>query len=71
MHGLRALRDTLQQDKELNMNNCSVGIVGKDIPFHLVSGETLQGYLDKLAEGETGSAPAAATTEAAPMETDA
>ncbi|KAF8803789.1 hypothetical protein BYT27DRAFT_7340602 [Phlegmacium glaucopus] len=27
-HGLHALRETLQQDKELNVNNTSVGIVG-------------------------------------------
>jgi len=27
-HGLHALRETLQQDKELNVNNTSIGIVG-------------------------------------------
>ena len=27
-HGLHALRETLQQDKELNINNTSIGIVG-------------------------------------------
>ncbi|KAJ1562607.1 Proteasome subunit alpha 1 [Cladochytrium tenue] len=28
LHGLRALRDTLQQDKELTPANCSVAVVG-------------------------------------------
>jgi len=27
-HGLHALRETLQQDKELNVNNTSIGIIG-------------------------------------------
>ena len=42
VHGLRALRDTLQQDKELNINNCSIGIVGKDTKFYAIEGEGLQ-----------------------------
>lgn len=31
LHGLRALRETLQADKELNVNNLSIAIVGKDV----------------------------------------
>jgi 20S proteasome subunit alpha 6 len=27
-HGLHALRETLQQDKELNVNNTSIGLIG-------------------------------------------
>lgn len=55
VHGLKALKDTLQSDKELNLNNCSIGIVGKDVNFHVVETEILQGYLDRLNEssGET------------------
>jgi 20S proteasome subunit alpha 6 len=31
LHGLRALRETLQADKELNINNLSIAIVGPDV----------------------------------------
>lgn len=30
-HGLRALRETLHQDKELNINNTSIAAVGPDV----------------------------------------
>ncbi|KAJ3290603.1 Proteasome subunit alpha 1, partial [Borealophlyctis nickersoniae] len=72
VHGLRALRDTLQQDKELHINNCSVGIVGKATNFTIIEGEALQQYLDLLAEkdtaeggtgGGTGGGEAEATTD--------
>ena len=50
VHGLNALKDTLQSEKELNISNCSIGIVGKDVKFHIVESEGLQGFLDKLNE---------------------
>jgi 20S proteasome subunit alpha 6 len=80
-HGLCALRDTLQQDKELNIDNTSVGIVGRDQKFEAVDGERLQRFLGLLGE-ETGRrertsvldepAEAEAATEGEPvaMETD-
>jgi 20S proteasome subunit alpha 6 len=49
-HGLQALRDTLQQDKELNIQNTSLGVVGKDQSFEIIEGEALQKYLDLLGE---------------------
>ncbi|KAJ1541449.1 hypothetical protein HK096_010194 [Nowakowskiella sp. JEL0078] len=52
VHGLMAVRDTLQQDKELNINNCAIGIVGKDRNFEIVEGVALQPYLDLLASVE-------------------
>lgn len=52
-HGLQALRDTLQQDKELTIHNTSLGIVGEGHAFEIVEGEALQRYLDLLGE-ETG-----------------
>ncbi|KAI9105389.1 nucleophile aminohydrolase [Phlyctochytrium arcticum] len=55
VHGLRALRDTLQQDKELNLNNCSISLVGKGTKYCTVEGESLQRYLDLLAEADAGS----------------
>jgi hypothetical protein len=65
-HGLQALRDTLQQDKELNIENTSIAIVGEDHPFEMVEGEGLQRYLDLLGD-ETGRTSAAV----APEETEA
>ncbi|KAH6571950.1 hypothetical protein BASA50_006736 [Batrachochytrium salamandrivorans] len=53
LHGLRSLRDTLQQDKELNINNCTIGIVGKDTKFNIVEGEGLQRYLDMLTDTQS------------------
>ncbi|KAJ3009305.1 Proteasome subunit alpha 1 [Thoreauomyces humboldtii] len=75
-HGLRALRDTLQTDKELDINNCSIGIVGKGTKYHTIDGDAVQKYLDLLGDGNTGRtapAPAAAGADdgAAPMDTDA
>ncbi|KAI8339753.1 nucleophile aminohydrolase [Chlamydoabsidia padenii] len=52
-HGLQALRDTLQQDKELNIQNTSLGIVGKNQSFEIIEGEGLQQYLDLLGD-DTG-----------------
>lgn len=42
MHGLQALRDTLQQDKVVNTENASVGYVGADSKFTIMEGEELQ-----------------------------
>ncbi|KAI9010673.1 20S proteasome subunit [Hyaloraphidium curvatum] len=47
-HGLYALRETIQNDKELNNLNTSVGVVGKDHPFTIIEGDALQRYLDML-----------------------
>ncbi|KAJ3242696.1 Proteasome subunit alpha 1 [Chytriomyces hyalinus] len=73
VHGLRALRDTLQQDKELNVTNCSIGFVGKDEKWTVVEGDGLQRFLDMLNADApaAGGGDAAAADDAAPMETDA
>ncbi|KAF8558960.1 20S proteasome subunit, partial [Imleria badia] len=57
-HGLHALRETLQQDKELNINNTSIGIIGpaglheKPVSpqgkFRIVEGETVRLYLKSM-----------------------
>ncbi|KAF7355047.1 Proteasome endopeptidase complex [Mycena sanguinolenta] len=80
-HGLHALRETLQQDKELNVNNTSIGIIGPQGtnetgvppagPFRIIEGEKLEPYLQSMIPKETAeaaAAPAAAT--AAPAATD-
>ncbi|KAJ2175780.1 Proteasome subunit alpha type-6, partial [Coemansia sp. RSA 520] len=50
--GLRALRDTVQQGKQLDSMNTSIGFVGKDTKLTLLDGEETQAYLDLLDEGE-------------------
>ncbi|KAJ3272618.1 Proteasome subunit alpha 1 [Terramyces sp. JEL0728] len=47
-HGLKSLRDTLQSDKTLTIENCSVAFVGVGQDFTLVEGEQLQPYIDLL-----------------------
>lgn len=47
-HGLTALRDTLQQENQLSIENCSIGYVGKDTPFTILDGEAVSPYLDQL-----------------------
>ncbi|KAI9141154.1 nucleophile aminohydrolase [Paraphysoderma sedebokerense] len=73
LHGLKALRESLQGDKELTGENVSIGVVGEGIEFQVWEGEKVVGYLDRIkAEdgtgGTGGDAPAADT--AAPMETE-
>ncbi|OBZ71784.1 Proteasome subunit alpha type-1 [Grifola frondosa] len=77
-HGLHSLRETLQQDKELTINNTSIGIVGpasvheKNVSaegnFRILEGEEIEVYLKSMTPKDTGEAPAAA---AAPAEEDA
>lgn len=77
-HGLHALRETLQQDKELNVKNTSIGIVGlgselettlvKDGAFRILEGEKIQAFLDSMAPAATPAPAAAATDEDVQME---
>ncbi|XP_060519583.1 proteasome subunit alpha type-1 [Cylas formicarius] len=50
-HGLRALRDTLPPEVDLNTKNVSIGYVGKDQQFKILEEEETGPYL-KLIEGE-------------------
>ncbi|KAJ2509010.1 Proteasome subunit alpha type-6 [Coemansia sp. RSA 2049] len=52
--GLRALRDTLQQGKQLDTLNTSIGFVGKDSKMTILDGEATQAYLDLLDEEDSG-----------------
>ncbi|KAL0949857.1 hypothetical protein HGRIS_009890 [Hohenbuehelia grisea] len=71
-HGLHALRETLQQDKELTIHNTSIGIVGPSSehetgiapvgPFRILEGEKVQVFLSSMipkatAEGEAAQPP--------------
>ncbi|KAG5651709.1 hypothetical protein H0H81_007714 [Sphagnurus paluster] len=75
-HGLHALRETLQQDKELTINNTSIGLVGPASahetnvppsgPFRILEGDVVQPFLDTMIPKDTGAAapaPAAAGDE--------
>ena len=47
-YGLTALRDTLAQDKELNLHNTTVAVVGKDEPLKVYDDDEVQQWLDLL-----------------------
>lgn len=74
MHGLHALRETLQQDKELTIQNTSIGIVGPPAPgertakFRILEGDAIDIFLKKLPAKEVGSGAAAPADEAEDVE---
>lgn len=70
-HGLHALRETLQQDKELTIHNTSIGIIGpageheqgvRGESFRILEGEVIDIYLQSMVAKETD-APAAPATQ--------
>eukprot|EP00128_Syssomonas_multiformis_P013934 Colp12_sorted_trinity150504_noHs@8044 len=70
-HGMRALRDSLPNNSELTQKNCSVGVVGPDRKFRILSDDEIQPFVEQLdAEkaAKTGAASTAATTTDAVME---
>ncbi|GAA5857563.1 hypothetical protein JCM9279_002514 [Rhodotorula babjevae] len=66
-HGLEALRDTLQQDKELSIHNTSIGVVGPagEEPFHILEGEALEPHLARLSPRDDAPQPTAPATDVA------
>jgi 20S proteasome subunit alpha 6 len=57
VHGLKALKESLAQDKELTVENCSIGVVGvkgegmKSIEgFKLFDGQEVKQWVDLVAE---------------------
>lgn len=76
LHGLRALRDSLAQDKELTTLNVSLAIVGEGEKFKLYDGDEIAEWLEKLGDvgstrGGRAPAPAASSTEDATATADA
>ena len=84
-HGLHALRETLQQDKELTVNNTSIGIIGpaseheKDVPpggsFRILENEAVDPFLKTIIPKDsdasaTSSSSAPAAPAAAPTDDD-
>ncbi|KAF4334491.1 proteasome component C2 [Fusarium beomiforme] len=61
-HGLKALKESLVQDKELTVENTSVGVVGintqdgkkKVEPFKLYDGFEVQPWIESVGEGQGG-----------------
>jgi len=51
-HALRALRDTLPNEIELSTKNCSLAIVGRDMPFTIFDDDKIKPYLDSI-EGDS------------------
>lgn len=51
-HALRALKDSLSQDKELTIENTSLGIGGMDENFKLYEGQEIAGWLETTFENK-------------------
>jgi len=78
-HGLRALRECLPNEQELNIKNCTIAVIGKESPLELFDNDEVAPFLalidqskDKPAEGsdevmeedkESTDTPAPGTTE--------
>ena len=75
-HGLHALRETLQQDKELTIHNTSIGIVGAPTTlekganakgsFRIIEGELVAPFLSKLPPKAQTDAPVEEDTDDEP-----
>jgi len=72
-HGLHALRETLQQDKELTTNNTSIGILGPcgvheapstPVDFRILEGPPIEAYLQTMQSKEPPPPPASASATA-------
>ncbi|KAF1990677.1 N-terminal nucleophile aminohydrolase [Aulographum hederae CBS 113979] len=53
-HALRALKESLSQDKELTVDNTSVGISGEDEAFILLDGQSVVPWLNATFENREG-----------------
>lgn len=51
-HALRALKESLSQDKELTVENTSVGVGGLDEDFKLYEGQELTEWLETTFENK-------------------
>jgi 20S proteasome subunit alpha 6 len=76
-HGLKALKESLAHDKDLSVENTSVGVVGikeagkKGIEsFKLFDGQEVKTWIDLVADGVTGEGTVETTAEGEGMEVD-
>jgi 20S proteasome subunit alpha 6 len=56
-HSLRALKESLSQDKELTVDNTSVGVAGIGEDFALYEGQDIAEWLDATFENKEDDAP--------------
>ena len=64
-HAIRALRESLQQDKELTTENTSLGVGGQGEKFELLEGEKIRSWLETALDKEgTGTGEGAETADA-------
>lgn len=72
-HGLRALKESLVQDRELTVENTSVGVVGvstskdgvKQVdPFKVYDGQDVKAWIDAVGDDKEGGGEAEAEAEA-------
>ncbi|XP_071447543.1 proteasome subunit alpha type-1-like [Hetaerina americana] len=65
-HGLRALRDTLPNEVELNTKNVSIGVVGKGTPFTIYDEDETSRYLTSIVGEEKRGGGGGGETEPPP-----
>ena len=70
LHGLKALRECLPQEKELNVQNTTVAVVGRGDKFVVSDDEDVTVWLDLLG-GEVGSTRTRQAKEREPAESSA
>jgi 20S proteasome subunit alpha 6 len=75
-HGMRALKESLVQDRELTVDNTSVGIVGvtgKKVsePFRVFDGQAVKGWIDAVNESQGGEVAGEGAGNGEQMEVDA
>jgi len=66
IHGLKALRESLQGDKELTGENVSIGVVGKGHDFQIWEGGKITHYLDVVKSSDSSRSAGSGAGAAAP-----
>lgn len=78
-HGLKALKESLVQDRELTVENLSVGVVGVEVkdgkrkvePFKVFDGQDVAGWIESVADDKEGDEEGGDAPAAEAMEVDA
>jgi len=62
-HGLRALRECLPNEQELNTKNCTISVVGKDKPMTLLDNDDVAPFLALIDQTKGGTGTTAEAGE--------
>ena len=62
-HALRALKESLSQDKELTVDNTSIGVAGINENFKLFEGQEITNWLETTFENRETAAEGGEETE--------